>query len=45
VPAKYKPVDAHAVAAVLVRAAREDAPGHRVIESSEIRALAVPDAG
>jgi uncharacterized protein YbjT (DUF2867 family) len=39
-PAKYKPVDAHAVAAVLVRAAKEDVRGHRVIESREIRALA-----
>lgn len=44
VPAKYKPVDAHAVAAALVRAAK-DAPGRRVIESREIRALAVADAG
>jgi uncharacterized protein YbjT (DUF2867 family) len=39
-PARYKPVGAHAVAAVLVRAAKEDAPGHRIIESREIRALA-----
>lgn len=39
-PRKYKPVDAHAVAAALVRAAKEDAPGRRIIESSEIRALA-----
>jgi uncharacterized protein YbjT (DUF2867 family) len=39
-PSKYKPVDAHAVAAVLVRAAREDAPGRRIIESREIRTLA-----
>jgi uncharacterized protein YbjT (DUF2867 family) len=37
---KYKPVGAHAVAAVLVRAAREDAPGRRTIESGEIRRLA-----
>jgi hypothetical protein len=28
------------VAAVLIRAAKEDAPGRRIIESSEIRALA-----
>ncbi|MDQ3948997.1 MAG: oxidoreductase [Gemmatimonadota bacterium] len=40
VPAKYKPVDAHAVAAALVRAAKQDAPGRRIIESREIRALA-----
>ncbi|MFN2564364.1 MAG: NAD(P)H-binding protein [Gemmatimonadaceae bacterium] len=39
-PAKYKPVDAHAVATVLVRAAKEDAPGRRIIESAEIRSLA-----
>jgi uncharacterized protein YbjT (DUF2867 family) len=37
VPNKYKPVDAHAVAAALVRAAKEDAPGWHVIESSEMR--------
>jgi uncharacterized protein YbjT (DUF2867 family) len=42
VPAKYKPVDAHAVAAALVTAAKEDAPGRRIIESREIRALAAP---
>jgi uncharacterized protein YbjT (DUF2867 family) len=45
VPAKYKPVGAHAVAAVLVRAAKEDAPGRRIIESREIRALAAEAAG
>jgi uncharacterized protein YbjT (DUF2867 family) len=39
-PPKYKPVDAHAVAAALVRAAAEDAPGRHIIESSEIRARA-----
>jgi uncharacterized protein YbjT (DUF2867 family) len=39
-PAKYKPVDAHAVATALVRAAKEDAPGRRIIESAEISALA-----
>lgn len=39
-PAKYKPVGAHAVAAVLLRAARDDAPGRRIIESREIRELA-----
>ena len=38
-PPKYRPVDAHAVAAVLVRAAKDDAPGRRIIESREIRAL------
>jgi uncharacterized protein YbjT (DUF2867 family) len=44
VPAKYKPVDAHAVAAALVRAAKEDAPGRRIIESREIKALAATPA-
>jgi uncharacterized protein YbjT (DUF2867 family) len=39
-PSKYKPVGAHAVAAALVRAATEDAPGRRIIESREIGALA-----
>jgi uncharacterized protein YbjT (DUF2867 family) len=38
VPAKYKPVDAHAVAAALVRAAKADIPGRRIIESREIPA-------
>lgn len=37
VPSKYKPVGAHAVAAALVRAAKADAPGVRIIESKEIR--------
>jgi len=40
-PPKYKPVDAHAVAAALVRAAEADSPGTRVIESSEIRRAAL----
>jgi uncharacterized protein YbjT (DUF2867 family) len=35
-PRKYKPVHAHAVADTLVRAAKEDVPGHRIIESGEI---------
>lgn len=39
IPPRYKPVDATAVAAVLVRAAREDRPGARVIESREISRL------
>jgi hypothetical protein len=39
-PGRYKPVHAHAVAAALVRAANEDAPGRRIIESREIRELA-----
>jgi uncharacterized protein YbjT (DUF2867 family) len=43
-PGKYKPVDAHAVAAALVIAAKEDAPGRRIIESKEIRALAATAA-
>jgi uncharacterized protein YbjT (DUF2867 family) len=40
VPAKYKPVEARAVAATLLHAARKDPPGRRVIESREIPALA-----
>jgi uncharacterized protein YbjT (DUF2867 family) len=40
VPAKYKPISAHAVAAALVRAAKDDAPGRRILESREIGALA-----
>jgi uncharacterized protein YbjT (DUF2867 family) len=39
-PATYKPVGAHAVATVLIRAAKEDTPGRRIIESREIRQLA-----
>ena len=39
-PGKYKPVPAHAVAAALVRAAKEDAPGRRIIESRDIREAA-----
>lgn len=35
-PARYSPVHAEAVAAALVEAAREDAPGHRIIESVDI---------
>lgn len=35
-PAAYRPVQARDVAAALVRAAREDRPGRRVIESGEI---------
>ncbi len=39
-PANYKPVPAHAVAAALVRAAKADAAGRRIIESREIRETA-----
>lgn len=39
-PGNYKPVPAHAVAAALVRAAKEDAPGRRIIESRDIREAA-----
>ena len=44
IPRAYKPVPATAVAAALVRAAREDRPGHRIIESAEIRRLAGEEA-
>jgi uncharacterized protein YbjT (DUF2867 family) len=37
VPGRYRPVDARDVAAALVRAAKEDVPGMRIIESDEIR--------
>ena len=40
VPARYKPVAAASVAAALVRAAKEDLPGRRIIESAQIPALA-----
>ena len=37
VPGRYRPVQARDVAAALVRAARADEPGMRIIESEEIR--------
>lgn len=40
VPPTYKPVEARDVAAALLHAARNDAPGPRTIESREIPALA-----
>lgn len=40
VPARYKPIPARAVAAALVRMARDDAPGHRTMESREMRRFA-----
>jgi len=39
-PGKYKPVHAHSVASALVRAAKADASGRRIIASREIRELA-----
>jgi uncharacterized protein YbjT (DUF2867 family) len=36
VPARYKPIPARAVAAALVRMAREDLPGRRIVESREM---------
>jgi uncharacterized protein YbjT (DUF2867 family) len=47
VPRRYKPVDAHAVADALVRAAKADVPERRIIESGEIlrAASARPHAG
>jgi uncharacterized protein YbjT (DUF2867 family) len=38
-PARYKPVAARAVAAALVRAAEENVPGSRIIESDRIGSL------
>ena len=40
VPGRYRPVQAADVARVLVRAAHENRPGARIIESEEIRSLA-----
>jgi uncharacterized protein YbjT (DUF2867 family) len=40
VPARYKPIPAHAVAAALVRMARDDVPGRRIMESLEMRRFA-----
>lgn len=40
IPGKYRPIQARDVAAALVRAAREDLPGVRVIESRALRAMA-----
>jgi len=39
-PGKYKPIAAAHVAAGIVRLAREDAPGHRIVESAELRSWA-----
>ena len=36
-PSRYKPIAAHDVAKALVRLAKEDAPGVRVVESRELR--------
>lgn len=40
VPGKYRPVDAHDVAKVLVMCAKKDEPGMQIIESDRIRELA-----
>ena len=45
VPGKYRPIHARAVAAVLVRSAKEDIPGMRIIESDNLRSMATPDRG
>jgi uncharacterized protein YbjT (DUF2867 family) len=37
-PRRFRPVEASAVAAVLIQAAKDDVPGHRVIESQQIPA-------
>ena len=39
-PERYKPIDATAVATVLVEAARQDRPGTRIFESTDIKAQA-----
>ena len=43
VPGKYRPVHARDVAAVLVRAAKEDIRGMRIIESDDLRSMATAD--
>lgn len=40
VPGRWRPIQARDVAAALVRMAREDAPGERVVDSAELRRLA-----
>jgi uncharacterized protein YbjT (DUF2867 family) len=40
VPARYKPIPARAVAAALVRMARDNSKGHRIMESREMRRFA-----
>jgi uncharacterized protein YbjT (DUF2867 family) len=40
VPGRYKPIHARDVAATLVRSAKEDLPGMRIIESERIREMA-----
>jgi uncharacterized protein YbjT (DUF2867 family) len=40
VPGKYRPIHARDVAAALVRAAKENRPGMRIIESDDLRAMA-----
>ncbi len=45
VPGKYRPIQARDVAAALVRAAREDLPGVRVIDSAALREMARRPSG
>jgi uncharacterized protein YbjT (DUF2867 family) len=40
VPGKYRPIHARDVAAVLVRSAKQDIPGMRIIESDDLRQMA-----
>jgi uncharacterized protein YbjT (DUF2867 family) len=40
VPGKYKPIHGRDVAAALVRLAKEDQPGRRIVESAQMRAWA-----
>ena len=42
---KYRPIQARSVAAVLVRSAKTDTPGMRIIESDDLRSMATPDRG
>jgi uncharacterized protein YbjT (DUF2867 family) len=40
VPGKYRPIHARDVAAVLVRSAKDDIPGMRIVESDDLRSMA-----
>ena len=40
IPPKYKPIHVREVARAVTRLAREDAPGVRIVESKELRAIA-----
>jgi len=45
VPGKYKPIHARDVAGAVVRLAKEDQPGRRIVESAQLRAWAQEPPG